>query len=224
MAPETPPALWVVDDDPTFQRVLARALERRGFAALGISSATEAEARLQRAAQPGPDFAVVDLNLAGDSGLRLIRALAREEPALPHRDAHGLCEHRDGRGRDQARRRAVLRQADRRRRARSGAAGRRGPRALGSSRPPAQRFARRVGAHPARARRARGQRLGDGARAPHAPPDAPAQARASARRTRSLAPGAARLPSPGGRAQKLMVAAIRKLRPGSGANSFRKET
>jgi two-component system response regulator RegA len=68
-------ALWVVDDDPTFNRVLARALERRGFAVQGIASAAEAEARLAGPEEEAPAYAVVDLNLAGDSGLRLIRAL-----------------------------------------------------------------------------------------------------------------------------------------------------
>lgn len=66
--------LMLVDDDPVFNRVLGRALQSRGF---GVTSAADLEtaiALLDTATEP-PDYAVVDLNLAGASGLKLIGAL-----------------------------------------------------------------------------------------------------------------------------------------------------
>ena len=70
--------LLLVDDDALFARVLARALGVRGFrvaAAAGFDAAAAAIV-----AQP-PQFAVLDLNLAGDSGLKLIPLLRRAAPA-----------------------------------------------------------------------------------------------------------------------------------------------
>lgn len=65
--------LLLVDDDAAFAQVLARALARRGFAVrhaatLEACSSALAEGYL-------PDFAVLDLNLGGASGLRAIEPL-----------------------------------------------------------------------------------------------------------------------------------------------------
>jgi len=62
----------VIDDDPTFNAVLSRALTRRGY---GVSSATEAEQALSVARAQPPDAVVLDLNLGSSSGLQLIRPL-----------------------------------------------------------------------------------------------------------------------------------------------------
>lgn len=62
----------VIDDDPTFNAVLSRALTRRGYA---VSSATEAEQALSGARAQLPDAVVLDLNLGSSSGLQLIRPL-----------------------------------------------------------------------------------------------------------------------------------------------------
>ena len=67
--------LLLVDDDAVFNRVLARALAARGFAVDSAISLDEALALLGRPAEESPDYAVVDLNLAGSSGLKLIGAL-----------------------------------------------------------------------------------------------------------------------------------------------------
>lgn len=69
--------LLVVDDDPAFNRVLVRALGNRGFDTYG---ATDAEGALELARDHTPEFIVLDLNLAGESGLRLIRPLLEASP------------------------------------------------------------------------------------------------------------------------------------------------
>ena len=69
---EEQPHILLVDDDPTFTRVLARALERRG---LRVSTAGNAEDGLALAEQDTPDYAVLDLKMEGDSGLVLLPKL-----------------------------------------------------------------------------------------------------------------------------------------------------
>ena len=71
-------SLLLVDDDATFCRVLGRALSRRGFA---VVTAQDSATALRLAATDPPEYAVVDLNLAGDSGLLLIPELLALEPA-----------------------------------------------------------------------------------------------------------------------------------------------
>lgn len=62
----------VIDDDTTFNTVLARALTRRGFQ---VRSATDADTALIHARAMPPDAVVLDLNLGSSSGLNLIRPL-----------------------------------------------------------------------------------------------------------------------------------------------------
>lgn len=62
----------VIDDDATFNAVLTRALNRRGFDAEG---ATDGEVALACARRAAPDGIVLDLNLGGNSGLALIEPL-----------------------------------------------------------------------------------------------------------------------------------------------------
>lgn len=69
---EEQPHLLLVDDDPTFTRVMARAMSRRG---LRVSTAGSAEEGLVLAEQDLPDYAVVDLKMEGDSGLVLLPKL-----------------------------------------------------------------------------------------------------------------------------------------------------
>lgn len=64
--------LLLVDDDPTLRRVLLMAMERRGFEVIAVADASAAKDAVRRAP---PDFAVVDLNLPGESGLMLLPAL-----------------------------------------------------------------------------------------------------------------------------------------------------
>ena len=73
------PSLLLVDDDATFCQVMGLALSRRGFA---VHTAYGSAAALQLARARPPKYAVVDLNLAGDSGLGLIAELLAFDPAI----------------------------------------------------------------------------------------------------------------------------------------------
>jgi two-component system response regulator RegA len=72
--------LLLVDDDAVFARVLARALNARGFTVRTAPSLEEATAQLAADGGFAPDFAILDLNLAGSSGLKLIGALRQASP------------------------------------------------------------------------------------------------------------------------------------------------
>jgi two-component system response regulator RegA len=69
--------LLLVDDDSAFNRVLTRALAQRGFAVASALSLLEAQEKI---AQDLPDYAVLDLNVAGASGLKLIGTLLDANP------------------------------------------------------------------------------------------------------------------------------------------------
>ena len=69
--------ILVIDDDPVFNRVLTRALKSRGFDVTGTHSAEEA-AKLIPATRAGR--AVLDLNIAGTSGLTLVAPLLAANP------------------------------------------------------------------------------------------------------------------------------------------------
>lgn len=76
---EEQPHLLLVDDDPTFTRVMARAMSRRG---LQVSIAGSAEEGLALAKQDIPDYAVLDLKMEGDSGLVLLPKLLELDPEM----------------------------------------------------------------------------------------------------------------------------------------------
>ncbi|WP_063672616.1 response regulator transcription factor [Dyella thiooxydans] len=71
--------LLIVDDDPTFGRVLARAMSSRGFEVINATNADEARALTRR---HQPRYCVLDLKLGEDSGLRLIPDLHRLVPDM----------------------------------------------------------------------------------------------------------------------------------------------
>jgi len=77
MTPDNTPCLLVVDDDPAFNRVLVRALGQRSFDTYG---ATDSEGALELARDHEPEFIVLDLNIGGESGLKLIRPLLEASP------------------------------------------------------------------------------------------------------------------------------------------------
>lgn len=68
-------SLLLVDDDKVFCEVLSRALEKRGFATQVAHSISQAT---QLAETTRPDFAVIDLRLAEESGLSLIPTLLEQ--------------------------------------------------------------------------------------------------------------------------------------------------
>ncbi len=69
--------LLLVDDDDVFRRVLARALERRGYA---VTVAGAVDAAMVKAQRQPPEYAVVDLKMPGESGLVLIEKLIELDP------------------------------------------------------------------------------------------------------------------------------------------------
>jgi two-component system response regulator RegA len=71
------PTLLLVDDDDAFRLVLARAMERRGYA---VTTAADVAEALLAAQQLSPEFAVVDLKMPGESGLVLIERLIELDP------------------------------------------------------------------------------------------------------------------------------------------------
>jgi len=64
--------LLIIDDDESYRAVLARSLERKGFA---LRTAAAPEDALKICREQKPEFILLDLNLSGQSGLNLIRPL-----------------------------------------------------------------------------------------------------------------------------------------------------
>lgn len=75
---ETTDTFLVIDDDATFNAVLVRALERRGHVAQGVTDPMEVPVL---ARQLRPRRVILDLNIAGVSGLTLIPPLLEIDPA-----------------------------------------------------------------------------------------------------------------------------------------------
>ncbi|MGV8933813.1 MAG: response regulator transcription factor [Gallionellaceae bacterium] len=71
-------SLLLVDDDTTFCQVLARAMEKRGYA---VTVAHSVEEAIPLAEANPPEYAVVDLKMGGASGLLLIQSLHALDPA-----------------------------------------------------------------------------------------------------------------------------------------------
>ena len=69
--------LLIIDDDVAFATVLARSLTRRGYA---VRHAANPDAALGEVAAAVPPHIILDLNLAGESGLRLLPALLARAP------------------------------------------------------------------------------------------------------------------------------------------------
>ncbi|MGC4029760.1 MAG: response regulator transcription factor [Steroidobacteraceae bacterium] len=78
-ADAVPRQLLIIEDDADFARTLRRSLERRGYAVLQADGPSAVPALL-RAHSPG--FAVVDLKLAGGSGLECVEMLHAHDPAM----------------------------------------------------------------------------------------------------------------------------------------------
>ncbi len=72
------PLLVIVDDDEAFARTLKRSFERRGYEVAVAPTLTDLRALLS---ERTPGFAVVDLKLAGASGLACLEALHAHDPA-----------------------------------------------------------------------------------------------------------------------------------------------
>ncbi len=70
-------SVLVVDDEAGFRDRLVRALQARGFEAIGAGAVDEA---LAIANADTPEYAIVDLRMPGASGLHLVRRLREIDP------------------------------------------------------------------------------------------------------------------------------------------------
>lgn len=73
------PHVLIVEDDPDMSRVLTHLFRRRGYQAV---STRDVHAALATATRSAPDAVVLDLRLAADSGLSLIRPMRAINPAM----------------------------------------------------------------------------------------------------------------------------------------------
>lgn len=69
--------LLIIDDDENYREVLARAMARNGFS---VSTADSVESSLVSCRINDPEYILLDLNLAGQSGLNLIQPLLEIVP------------------------------------------------------------------------------------------------------------------------------------------------
>jgi len=79
LAGDSPLSLLLADDDIIFCQVLSRALDKRGYT---VTVAHSVEQAVPLARQLHPRYAVVDLKMGGASGLVLVEALHRMNPAM----------------------------------------------------------------------------------------------------------------------------------------------
>lgn len=70
--------LLIIDDDDSYRDVLARSLSRRGFS---VATAAGVQEGLESCRTHDPEYILLDLNLAGQSGLNLIQPLLDIVPA-----------------------------------------------------------------------------------------------------------------------------------------------
>jgi two-component system response regulator RegA len=70
--------LLIIDDDESYRDVLSRSLSRRGFV---VATAVGVQEGLANCRTHDPEYILLDLNLAGQSGLNLIRPLLDIVPA-----------------------------------------------------------------------------------------------------------------------------------------------
>lgn len=64
--------LLIIDDDESYRAVLSRSLSRRGFV---VETAADVQEGLENCRAHDPEYILLDLNLAGQSGLNLIQPL-----------------------------------------------------------------------------------------------------------------------------------------------------
>lgn len=77
--PDTQPTVLLVDDEPELRALLAEYFGRNGFDVMQAENAAAARALV---AERVPDVAVLDINMPGENGLSLARALREAHPRL----------------------------------------------------------------------------------------------------------------------------------------------
>lgn len=79
MADNDSRAVLIIDDDEIFRRSLCRAFSSRGWEA---HAAEGVESGLALARDQAPELAIVDLRLAGESGLDAVKALREQDSTI----------------------------------------------------------------------------------------------------------------------------------------------
>jgi two-component system, response regulator RegA len=81
---DTDRLLLIVEDDDAFARTLSRSFERRGYQVLRATSVEQVQKLLaDRGPEEAPEYAVVDLKLAGGgSGLACVQTLHEHDPEM----------------------------------------------------------------------------------------------------------------------------------------------
>jgi two-component system response regulator RegA len=79
MTEKDKPAVLIIDDDEVFHTRLRRAFELRGWEAHVAASGKEA---LVCASETGPDLAIVDLRMPGESGLDIAKSLRESDSTI----------------------------------------------------------------------------------------------------------------------------------------------
>ena len=92
MTEKDKPAVLIMDDDEVFRTRLRRAFELRGWEAHVAASGKEA---LIRARETGPDLAIVDLRMPGESGLDIVKSLREWDCHDLNYRADRIWQHRD---------------------------------------------------------------------------------------------------------------------------------
>ena len=71
---DRPERIILVEDDQVFAQVITRSIEKKGFLVAHASNSKEALTLIQNR---GFEYAILDLNLGGETSLKLIPALPR---------------------------------------------------------------------------------------------------------------------------------------------------
>ncbi len=80
---DRPLSLLIVDDDPVISTLVSQSLIKAGYQVERADSAASALQRLSNPSQPGFAMVISDVNMPGDSGIKLLqdtRALGLEVP------------------------------------------------------------------------------------------------------------------------------------------------
>ncbi len=78
-APDTPPVVMVVDDEPELRALLAEYFGRHGFS---VRQAEDAAVARRLVAEQVPELAILDVNMPGENGLSLARFLRESHPRM----------------------------------------------------------------------------------------------------------------------------------------------
>lgn len=74
------PRLLVLDDEETIRQLLSAFFARKGFEVVALATAKET---MEAADRETFDLAIIDINLAGENGLELLRFFKVNFPRLP---------------------------------------------------------------------------------------------------------------------------------------------